>query len=115
MLCDLGKCNFSSKTNNKIIITLKRNLNKLFESNENVTTIPTNPDVFLNIYARSYISYQKINLTRSADLYFTGILRSETRLTQRVSLTPYQQKLKSILGLKILLVPLKEHKDNLTG
>ena len=33
LLSDSGKCNFSSKTDNRIIITLERNLNKLFESN----------------------------------------------------------------------------------
>ena len=86
--CDLGKCNFSSKTDNRIIVTLGRNFKK-FESNEKVTTIPTDPDVFLNIYARPYISYQEINLTRSADLYFTGILYSETGLRQGVLPAPY--------------------------
>ena len=93
LLCDLGKCNFSSKTDNRIIITLERNLNKLFESNEKVNTIPTDPDVFLNIYARPYISYQEINLTRSADLYFTSILRSETGLRQGVLPAPCQQEI----------------------
>ena len=93
MLCDLGKCNFSSKTDNRIVITLERILNKLFESNEKVNAIPADPDVFLNIYARSYISYQEINLTRSADLYFTRILRSETGLRQRVLPAPYQQEI----------------------
>ena len=93
LLCDLGKCNFSSKTDNRIVITLERILNKLFESNEKVNAIPADPDVFLNIYARSYISYQEINLTRSADLYFTRILRSETGLRQRVLPAPYQQEI----------------------
>ena len=93
LLCDLGKCIFSSKTDNRIIITLERNLNKLFESNEKNTTIPTDPDVFVNIYARPYISYQEINLTRSADLYFTSILRSETGLRQGVLPAPCQQEI----------------------
>ena len=74
---------------NRIIITLERNLNKLFELNGKVTTIPTEPDVFPNIYARPYISYQEINLTRSADLFFNGILRSETGLRQGVLPAPY--------------------------
>ena len=98
MLCDLGRCNFSSKTDNRIIITLERNLNKLFESNEKAATLPTDPDVFLNIYTRSYIPYQEINLTRSADLYFTGILRSETSLRQGVLPAPYEQEIEVNTG-----------------
>ena len=57
LLCDLGKCNFSSKTDKRIIITLKRNLNKLFESNEKVANILTDLDTLIQIYARTYISY----------------------------------------------------------
>ena len=100
LLCHLGKCNFSSKTDNRIIITLERNLNKFFESKEKVANIPTDPDAFINIYARPYISYQEINLTRSADLYFTGILRSETGLTQGVLPAPYQQEIEVNTGTK---------------
>ena len=63
LLCDLGKCNFAIKTNNRIIITLERNMNKLFESNKKVTTIPTEPDALIQIYDRPYVSYQELNLT----------------------------------------------------
>ena len=98
LLCDLGKCNFSSKADNRIIITLERNLNKLFESKEKVANIPTDPDAFINIYARPYISYQEKNLTQSADLYFTGILRSETGLRQDVLPVPYQQEIEVNTG-----------------
>ena len=38
LVCDLGKCNFAMKTNTRIIITLERNMNKLFESNKKVAT-----------------------------------------------------------------------------
>ena len=93
LLSDLGKRNFSLKAGNRIIITLERNSNKLFESKEKVANIPTDPDAFINISARPYISYQEINVTRSADLYFTGILRSETGLKQGVLSAPYQQEI----------------------
>ena len=66
-------------------------MNKLFESNKKVTAIPDNPDALIQFYDRPYISYQEINLTKSADLYFTGILRSETALRQGVLPSPYQQ------------------------
>ena len=80
------------KTDNRIIITLERKFNKLFESNKKVTTIPTEPDALIQIYDRPYISYQEINLTKGADIYFTGILRSETALRQGALESPYQQE-----------------------
>ena len=54
-LCNLGKINFALTTNTKIVLTLERNLNKLFESNKKVTAIPDNPDAFINVYDRPYI------------------------------------------------------------
>ena len=92
LLCDLGKVNFAMKTDTKIILTLERNLNKLFESNKKVTAIPDNPDALIQIDDRSFISYLEINLTRQADIYWTGILRSETALRQGVLPSPYQQE-----------------------
>ena len=91
LLCDLGKVNFAMKTDTRIIITLERSLNKLFESNKEVTAILENPDALIDIYDRPYVSYQEINLTQGADIYFTGILRSETALRQGVLPSPYQQ------------------------
>ena len=92
LICDLGKCNFALKTDNRIIIRLEGNLNKLFESNKKVTTIPTEPDALIQIYDRPYVSYQEINLTKGADIYFTRILRLETALRQGVLESPYKQE-----------------------
>ena len=64
LIVDLGLVNFLLKTDLKIIITLERKLNKLFESNKKVTAIPDNPDTFMNIYDRPFILYQEINLTK---------------------------------------------------
>ena len=38
-LVDLGKVNFAIKTDTKIILTLERNLNKLFKSNKKVANV----------------------------------------------------------------------------
>ena len=57
LLCDLGKVNFAMKTDTRIIITSERNINKLFESNKKVATIPHNHDALIQIYDRPYISY----------------------------------------------------------
>ena len=91
LVVDLGLVNFSMKTDTRIIITLERNMNKLFESNKKVTAIPESLDALIQIYDRPYISYQEISLTKGADLHFTGILRSETALRQGVLPSPYQQ------------------------
>ena len=68
MIVDLDLANFSIKTDTKIILTLERNMNKIFESNKKVTAIPDNPDALIQIYDRPYISYQQINLTKGPDI-----------------------------------------------
>ena len=100
LICDLGLVNFSFKTDVRIIFTLERNMNKLFESNKKVTAIPDNPDALIQFYDRPYISYQEINLTRGTDLYFTGILRSETALRQGVLPSPYQHLFEVNTGMQ---------------
>ena len=60
--------NFWIKTDTKIILTLERNMNMIFESNKKVTAIPDNPDALIQIYDRPYISYQQINLTKGPDI-----------------------------------------------
>ena len=91
LVVDLGLVNFSMNSDTRIIITLERDMNKLFESNKKVTAIPESPDALIQIYDRTYISYQEISLTKGADLYFTIILRSETSLREGVLESPYQQ------------------------
>ena len=103
------------KTDTKIILTLERNLNILFESNKKVTAIPDNPDALIQIYDRPFISYQEINLAQQADIYGTGILRSETAVRQGVLPSPYQQEFEVNTEHKILLALLKAHKDNSIG
>ena len=97
-LCNLGKVNFAVTTNTKIVLTLERNMNKLFESNKKVAAIPDNPDVLINVCDRPYISYQEINLTQQVSLYGTGILRSETALRQGVLPAPFQQEFEVSTG-----------------
>ena len=58
LITDLGKCNFTVETDTKIILTLERNLNKLFESNKKVATIPQDPDALITFHERPYIYYQ---------------------------------------------------------
>ena len=97
-LCDLGRVNFAEKTDTRIILTLERNLNKLFETNKKAAAILDNQDAFINIYDRPYIFYPEINLTQQADLYGTGILRSETALGQGVLPVPFQQEFEISAG-----------------
>ena len=100
LLCDLGKVTFAMKTDTRIIITLERNLNKLFETNKKSATIPENPDALIQIYDRPYISYQDKGFAQGADLYFTGILRSETTLRQGVLESPYHQVFEVNTGMQ---------------
>ena len=61
LIIGLGLVNFSMKTDTKIILTLERNINKLFESNNKFVRIIDNPNALIHIYDRPYISYQEIN------------------------------------------------------
>ena len=79
-IVDLGLVNFSAKTDTKFITMLERNMNRLFESNKKVAAIPDSADALINIYDRPYISYQEIDLTQGANIYFIGVLKSETAL-----------------------------------
>ena len=49
-IVDLGLVIFSAKTDTKIMITLERNVNRLFEFNKKVTAIPDSPDVLINLW-----------------------------------------------------------------
>ena len=91
LIVDLGLVNFSLKTNTKIILTLEINMNKLVVPNKKVTAVTDNPDALIQFFDRSYISYQKINLTKGADLSFTSILRFKTALMRCILPSPYQQ------------------------
>ena len=95
---DLGLVNFSAKTDSKIILTLERNMNRLFESSKKVANISDSPDALINIYDRPYISYQEINLTQGINIYFNGILRSGTALREGVLPSPYQQPFETNTG-----------------
>ena len=97
-LCNLGKVNFSVNTDTRITITLQGNLNKLFESNKKVNTIPENPDAFIKFFARPYIAYQETSITQQAGLYQNGILRSRTALRQGVLPAPFQQEFEVAVG-----------------
>ena len=96
--CDLGKVNFLVNTDTRIKINLERNMNKLFESNAKVASIPDNPDAFIKIFARPYIAYQETSLTQQAGLYQNGILRSRTALRQGVLPAPFQQEFEVAVG-----------------
>ena len=107
LIVDLGLVNFAMKTDTKILITLERDLNKLFETNVKAAAIPTEPDAIINIYDRPYISYQELNLTKTADIYLSGILRSETALRQGVLPSPYQQLFEINKGTQIFTCTFK--------
>ena len=107
LIVDLGLVNFAMKTDTKILITLERDLNKLFETNVKAAAIPTEPNAIINIYDRPYISYQELNLTKTADIYLSGILRSETALRQGVLPSPYQQLFETNKGTQIFTCTFK--------
>ena len=114
MLIDLGLINFAIKIDTKFLFTLQRNMNKLFETTKK-DAIPDETDALIQFHDGPYISYQEISLTKTFDVYLSGILRSETALRMGVLPAPYQQLFEINKGTQSLTVTLRAHKDNLSG
>ena len=66
-------------------------MNKLFESTKKLAAIPDEPHALIQFHNRPYIAYQKITLTQNFDIYFSGIIRSETAVRIGLLPAPYQQ------------------------
>ena len=79
------------QANTPITITLERNLNKLFEDNAKVDSIPDNPDASNEFHDRQYIEYQEILITSTWETYLKTIQRSQSALKMGVLPNPFQQ------------------------
>ena len=110
LLVDLRLINFAEKTDTKLVFTLGRNMNKLFESKEKVTAIPDEPDALIQFLGMPYISYQEISLTQNFDICFSGILRSRTALRMGVLNSPYQVLFEMNAGHNLRKLYLKVHR-----
>ena len=107
VLVDFGLVNFAENTDTKFLFTLERNIKRLFESNKKVTSIPTEPDALIQFHGQPYISYEEINLTKTFDIYLSGILRSESALIMGVLPPPYQQLFEINKGTQSITVTFK--------
>ena len=84
LIVDLGLINFCVKTDTKFLITLERDMNKLFKTNKKAASINEAPDALIQFHDRPYIAYEEINLTKTMDIYLSGILGSEQALRMGV-------------------------------
>ena len=82
-------------------------MNKLFETNKKAASIPDEPDALIQFHDRPYIAYEEINLTKTMDIYLSGILRSEQALRMGVLPSPYQQEFEIATGTQSLTVTFK--------
>ena len=78
-----------------------------------LAAIPDEPDACIQFHDRPYIAYQEITLTKNFDIYFSGIIRSETDVRMGVLSAPYQQLFEVNKGIRS--INLKVLKDNLNG
>ena len=95
------------KIDTKFLIILERDVNKLFETNKKAATIPDAPDTLIQFHDRPYIAYEEINLTKTMDIYLSGILRSEQALIMGVIPSPYQQEFEIATDTQSLTVTFK--------
>ena len=107
MLDNLGLVNFVLKNDTKFLFTLQRNMNKLFETNKEVAAFPDEHDALIQFHDRPCISYHEISLTKTFDVYLSGILRSKTALRMGVLPAPYQQLFEINKGTQSLTVTVK--------
>ena len=99
---DLGLADFPMKTYTQFLFTLERNMNKLFEITKKLAAIPSEPDALIQFHDRPYIAYQEITPTQNFDIYFSGIIRSETAVRIGVLPAPYQQLFEVNKGIQSL-------------
>ena len=107
LIVDLGLINFCVKSNTKFLITLERDMSKLFETNKEAAAIPEEPDALIQFHDRQYIAYEEINLIKTMDNYLSGILRSEQAFRMGVLPSPYQQEFEIATGTQSLTVTFK--------
>ena len=69
--------------------------------------ISSEPDALIQFHDQTYIAYQEITLTQNFDIYFSGIIRSETAVKMGVLPAPYQQLFEVNKGIQSLTVTFK--------
>ena len=82
-------------------------MNKSFKSNKKAAAIPDVPDSLIQFHDRPYIVHEDINLTKTMDIYLSGILRSEQTLRMGVLPSPYQLEFDITTGKQSLTVTFK--------
>ena len=82
-------------------------MNKSFKSNKKAAAIPDVPDSLIQFHDRPYIVHEDINLTKTMDIYLSGILRSEQALRMELLPCPYQQEFEIATGTQSLTVTFK--------
>ena len=105
LLTDLGLCNFPVQTDTRIIITLERNLNKLFEDLTKRAAIPTtDPDASIEFTDRPYVEYLETTLTPTWETYLKDILKEQNGVRMGVLPNPYQQTFEVAVGAQTISV-----------
>ena len=82
---------------------------------QKAAAIPDEADALIQFHDRPYISYQEIPLTKTFDVYLSGILRSKTALRMGVLPAPYQQLFEINRGMPSSTVTFKGTQNNLSG
>ena len=105
LITDLGLCNFPVQTDTRVIITLERNLDKLFEDVKKRAAVPTtDPDASIKFWDRPYIDYQEITLTSVWETYLKEILSNENAVRMGVLPNPFQQTFEVATGAQTISV-----------
>ena len=105
LITDLGFCNFAIQTDTRFVITLERNLHKLFEDLTKRAALPTtDPDASIEFIDRPYIEYQEIILTPTWETYLKDILKEQQGVRMGVLPNPYQRTFEVAVGAQSISV-----------
>ena len=105
-LCDLGKINLPTKIDLKIHCTLQTNMERLFESKKQVTTIGT-PDVQIVFLRVLYFQYEQIPLTKNFRQYLETSILSSRFLRMGIQKISYQKTYKLQRGSQEFTIDFK--------
>ena len=96
--------NFTFKFNTKFVVTLEKNLHRLFELNIKKQVMQTEVDADIIFHSAAYIQYEQCQLDDNARTYLETTLISRRALRTGIKPTPYQKSYEINTGAQSFVI-----------